>query len=352
MNWLLHTDIREICESLPAAMIRSFEGAHVTITGGRGFLGRYFCEVFRELNRTHLSRPCEVAIFDTMITAGAAGQDFQADERFEFFQADVSDPDWEPTFSTDYILHCAGIASPYYYRQYPLETIAAAVDGGRNVLKWATRVGARVLVFSSSEIYGNPAQSAIPTREDYPGLVLPMGARACYDESKRLAETLVSVYQKKHKTKAMVVRPFNVFGPGMQAKDYRVLPTVAALLLRGEEPVIYGNGEQTRTFCYITDAIRGFLQVLVEGSPGCAYNIGNPEPEISMNELMGEIALACPWLDVKYKTGPYPDSYPGDEPMRRCPSITKAWDHVCYSPSIKLRDGLARFFLWAREAYR
>jgi len=351
-KWCLESDVAEICASLPDHLVASFAGKTIAITGGRGFLGRYFCEVFDLLNREYLDEPCEIHVYDTMITAGQAGEDERPRENFFFSTADVAAPLFSPVLEPDYILHCAGIASPYYYRKFPLETIAAAVDGGRNVLSWARRAGARVLVFSSSEIYGNPVAEEIPTPETYPGRVPSMGARACYDESKRLAETLVSVYHKLHNLSACVVRPFNVYGPGMQAADYRVLPTIAAKLLDGEAMTVYGEGRQTRTFCYITDAIRGFLLALRYGAPGEAYNIGNPAPEISMLDLMATIADICPWLTVAWQTCPYPESYPADEPMRRCPSIAKARGELEYEPKIDLSTGLGRFFGWAREAYR
>jgi UDP-glucuronate decarboxylase len=149
----------------------------------------------------------------------------------------------------------------------------------------------------------------------------------------------------------MIVRPFNVYGPGMQKHDYRVLPNFAAHILAKEPVNVYGTGKQTRTFCYITDAIRGFLQVLVNGVPGEPYNIGNPVPEITMLELVKTIERAVPDVHVDYRVIEHPDTYPADEPQRRCPDITKACLQVGYEPKVDLEDGLRRFFDWARKAY-
>jgi UDP-glucuronate decarboxylase len=138
----------------------------------------------------------------------------------------------------------------------------------------------------------------------------------------------------------------------MQKLDYRVLTNFAAKILSGEAVTVYGTGQQTRTFCYVTDAIRGFLQVLRRGEPGEPYNIGNPNPEISMLSLVQEISEALPELNVQHHVAEHPDTYPADEPQRRCPDITKARLQVGYEPKVELRDGLRRFFSWAKDAYR
>jgi len=173
----------------------------------------------------------------------------------------------------------------------------------------------------------------------------------CYDESKRLGETLIDIFHQQYGVHATIVRPFNIYGPGMLKTDYRVLPNFGARIKEGKSLQIYGTGNQTRTFCYITDAIRGFLQVLVSGVPGEPYNIGNPSPEISMVDLAYEIGKIL-GKEVKFDIVEYPDSYPADEPNRRCPDITKAARQVGYEPSIPLQMGLKRFFDWVEEAYK
>lgn len=350
MGFLLDSDISEICKSL-GEDARAFAGRRILITGARGFLGRYFTEVFLHLNATLLRDPCEIIALDNLRTSGALGNELPRDRHFAFIEHDAVKP-FYPERPVDFILHAAGIASPYYYRKWPLETLEVATTGLKNVLELATKHPARLLFFSSSEIYGNPDTAHVPTKESYHGNVSCLGARACYDESKRLGETLVKIYAEKFGVRASIVRPFNVYGPGMQKLDYRVLPNFAAKILSNESVTVYGTGQQTRTFCYVTDAIRGFLQILLRGEPGEPYNIGNPNPEISMLSLVQEISEALPELNVQHHVAEHPDTYPADEPQRRCPDITKARLQVGYEPKVELRDGLRRFFTWAKDAYR
>jgi UDP-glucuronate decarboxylase len=207
-----------------------------------------------------------------------------------------------------------------------------------------------MIFFSSSEIYGDPAPQFVPTSEDYRGNVSVRGPRACYDESKRLGETLCWIYQTYFGAQVFVVRPFNVYGPGMMPTDYRVLPNFAASIKEGKALNVYGDGLQTRTFCYVTDAIIGFLKVLLDAPEPDVFNIGNPKPEISMLELVQEIGLV---LDRKIELikQSYPDSYPADEPNRRCPNISKAQSVLNFHPRITLNEGLGRFFDWTSENY-
>jgi len=349
MTALLDSDIAEICSTLgPAA--HAFSGKRILITGARGFLGRYFTDVFVKLNETVLETPCEIIAIDNLITAGALGAGKEAHPHVAFVNHDIIKP-FYPERPVNYVLHLAGIASPYYYRKWPLETLEVATVGLRNVLELTKGSSARMLFFSSSEIYGDPDAAHVPTKESYHGNVSCLGARACYDESKRLGETLVRIYQTQFGVQGMMVRPFNVYGPGMQKLDYRVLPNFAAKILAGEPVNIYGTGKQTRTFCYVTDAIRGFLQVLLSGQAGEPYNIGNPKPELSMLELVDAIKRAIPEVKVQQRVIEHPDTYPADEPQRRCPDITKAEIQVGYEPQVGLEDGLRRFFQWAKIAY-
>ncbi len=358
-NPLLASDIAEICSGLEGEA-QFFAGKKILITGARGFLGRYMTKVFVKLNETVLSHDkCQVIAVDNHITSGEMGAD-SADRDSEaptvtFHEADVAGnvEVLEEIAGTkiDYILHLAGIASPFYYRKWPLETLDVATHGLRNALDIAQITRAKLLFFSSSEIYGNPDVHHVPTPESYNGNVSCLGPRACYDESKRLGETLVRIYHTHRGVEGTIVRPFNVYGPGMQKLDYRVLPNFASKILSGKPVSIYGDGNQTRTFCYITDAIVGFLKVLVKGQSGEPYNIGNPSPEISMLGLIETLRESMPELDVKFNVIEHPDTYPADEPLRRCPDITKARLQVGYEPVITLGQGLRRFFGWAKEAY-
>ncbi len=222
--------------------------------------------------------------------------------------------------------------------------------GTRNMLELAKEKQARILFFSSSEIYGDPDTKHVPTQESYRGNVSCLGARACYDESKRVGETLCRIYHEYFGVATIIVRPFNVYGPGMQERDFRTLPNFASRIKGGHPLNVYGTGEQTRTFCYITDALTGFILILLRGVPGEPYNIGNPVPEISMldlAELIGEITKKKLIVNVIE----YPDSYPADEPMRRCPDIHKANIQLNYKPKVSLEEGLRRFLNWTDKVY-
>lgn len=348
-NFCLESDIAEIVERLGDSA-GAFEGKTILLTGGRGFLGKYFSAVFELLNQQVYSRPCKLIAVDNLITAGnTENKAPQKDENYTFLQHDVIQP-FHPTEPIDYILHAAGIASPFYYRKYPMETLEVAVWGTKNMLELARIHNAKLLFFSSSEIYGNPEPPYVPTPESYRGNVSSLGPRACYDESKRLGETLCRIYHESYGVGCQIVRPFNVYGPGMGERDYRVLPNFASRIIGGHPLHVYGTGLQTRTFCYVVDAIMGFLKVLDEGVPGEAYNIGNKTPEISMIDLVEMIRKAT-IRKVELVKVDYPDSYPPDEPLRRCPDLTKACLHLNYSANVNLEDGLQRFFSWAEGVY-
>jgi len=346
--YLLPSDIAEIADLL-GDTANAFAGKTILLTGARGFLGRYLAVIYAYLNRKRLKHPCKVIATDNLITAGALGKDVRDKDGVTFLKHNVIEP-IRVKKPLHFILHAAGIASPYYYRAYPLETLDVAVTGTRHMLELARKHKARLLFFSSSEIYGDPDQHFVPTPESYNGNVSCLGARACYDESKRLGETLCRIYHTKFGVETNMVRPFNIYGPGMQETDYRVLPNFASRI-KGNKPLhIYGSGNQTRTFCYITDAIVGFLKVLVHGVPGEPYNIGNPKPEISMLHLAREIEKVL-GRSLEIATITYPDSYPADEPNRRCPDIRKASLQLDFHPRVALKEGLKRFLAWSNSVY-
>lgn len=344
----LKSDIAEIARNL-GDTAAAFSGKTVLLSGGRGFLGRYFIEVFSYLNEQVLKKPCRLLVLDNLITAGKEGAALRKMPHYRFVNHNVVKP-FKCSEKLDFIIQAAGIASPYYYRAFPLETLEVATLGTKNMLNLAQEKGAKLLFFSSSEIYGDPDPKHVPTAESYRGNVSCHGPRACYDESKRLGETLCCVFHTKFGTAATMVRPFNVFGPGMQEADYRVLPNFANRI-KGNHPLsLYGSGRQTRTFCYITDAMAGFLKALVKGVSGEAYNIGNPKPELSMRELVKRVEKVLR-KKIRHNIVEYPDSYPADEPNRRCPDITKARLQLGYEPRVDLDEGLRRFFTWADTVY-
>lgn len=347
-DFILSSDVSEIVENLGDSA-EAFTDKTVMLTGGRGFLGRYFMEIFAYLNKNVLKKPCRLIVLDNLITAGREGSVIPDTENVKFIRHDVAKP-LEIKEKPDYVIHAAGIASPFYYRAFPLETLETAVAGTKNMLELAARNQARFTFFSSSEIYGDPDPKHVPTPESYRGHVSCQGPRACYDESKRLGETLCYIFHEMHGARTNTIRPFNVFGPGMQETDYRAMPNFASRIKAGKALSIYGSGNQTRTFCYITDAMNGFLRVIIHGVPGEAYNIGNPKPEVSMVDLTKRVEKVL-GRKVAYNIIEYPDSYPADEPQRRCPDIRKAMLQIKYEPTIDLDEGLRRFFTWTDAAY-
>jgi UDP-glucuronate decarboxylase len=250
----------------------------------------------------------------------------------------------------DFVFHAAGIASPVWYRTHPIETLDVATYGTRNMLDLARAQGASFLYFSSSEIYGDPDIRHVPTSENYAGNVSCRGPRACYDEGKRVGETLCDIFYHAHGVHTVTVRPFNVYGPGLRERDYRVLPSFASRIKGGKSLEVFGTGNQKRTFCYVTDAIVGFMLAILKGVPGEAYNIGNPNPEISMVELAERVKVLL-GDKVSYRVVDYPDGYPSNEPQRRCPNIQKAQLQLDFDPIVDIDEGLRRFFEWTERNY-
>ncbi|OHB17478.1 MAG: nucleoside-diphosphate sugar epimerase [Parcubacteria group bacterium RIFCSPLOWO2_01_FULL_40_65] len=343
---IVREDIASIAEKL-GEEAKNFEGKTVLISGGGGFLGKYIVGALCHLNDTIFSRPCRVISVDNYIT-GQHHPHFNYRGRPEVLEvwADVAHP-LPVREDINYIIHAAGLASPVYYKKYPLETIESAVSGAKNLLELGRRNKnlEGFLFFSSSEIYGDPDPTAVPTPETYHGFVSSVGPRACYDESKRLGETLAVIYHEQFGLPTKIVRPFNVFGPGMSHNDRRVLPMFAYMVLNKKPIPVHGDGLQTRTFCYITDAIDGFFRVLIKGKPGHAYNIGNDTNEISMKDL-AELVGSLKGNGASYELIPYPNSYPAGEPMRRCPDISKAKEHLGFTAQTSLKKGISRFMSW------
>ena len=344
---IVKEDIKNIVDGI-SDEAQKLSGKTLLISGGAGFLGKYFMGVFSYLNKNVLEKPCKIISVDNFITG-------DRDENFDFSDKNILDVWGDVTYplpvreDIDYIIHAAGLASPVFYMKYPLETIESAVTGAKNLLELARKNTLDgFLFFSSSEIYGDPDPTAVPTPETYFGHVSSVGPRACYDESKRLTETICTIYKQKYNIPVKLVRPFNVFGPGMKHNDRRVVPMFAYQALNGEALSIHGDGHQTRTFCYITDAMTGFLKVLLAGKAGEAYNIGNDNNEIAMRDL-AQVFVDLVGEGASYNFIPYPDNYPAGEPQRRCPDLGKARSELNYEPKVNFRDGIERSLNWCRE---
>lgn len=344
---ILNTIIQDIQEEA-----KLLEGKTILISGGSGFIGSYINATLYLLNKKLLKNKCKVISIDNYITSSEKNFLLNIkDKNFRFLDGDIRLP-VIINEKVDYIIHAAGLASPYYYKKYPLETIESAILGAKNLLELA-RVTKPIsfLFFSSSEIYGDPDPKFVPTPETYAGHVSSVGPRACYDESKRLTETLCITYNQIYGIPIKIVRPFNVYGPGMRHIDYRVIPTFIYNGLRGKDLPVHDKGIQTRTFCYISDAIAAIFKVLILGKKGEIYNIGNDKPEVGMFELAQIIAEILK-NGVKPRRKNYPQNYPAGEPQRRCPDLTKIKTQLNYSPKVDLKLGLKQTISWFKQTYQ
>jgi len=347
-NKIVQEDISNIAEELrPVA--EKLSGKTLLITGGAGFLGNYFLLAIDYLNKNMLAEPCKVISVDNFIT----GLKYQMPEgqNFRSIKHDIVKP-LKIDEKIDYIIHAAGIGSPKFYRIYKIETIDVGVLGTKNMLEMAMEKKVKsFMFFSSSEVYGDPDSRFVPTPETYNGNVSCTGPRSNYDESKRLGETLCVAYNEMHNIPVKMVRPFNVYGPGMREDDYRVIPNFVANAFKGNPLPVYGEGNQTRTFCYITDAMVGFFRVLLSEHNKESFNVGTEEGETSMEELAYLIADI---LDNKVQVKKAPglnDAYGKSDPKRRCPDTAKIRTLLGFQPKVDLRTGLKRFIKWATEEY-
>ncbi len=350
MNFYLQRDIEEIIDRAYAEL-SSLSSKRVLLAGGKGFLGRYFTEIFRQFNK---SSSCKIHLISVDNFASSTPEpkiNNESKEAIEFSSGDICDQSFISSLGNfDTIINAAGIASPYHYRAKPLQTLDVSVKGTRNLLELSKANNAKFTFFSSSEIYGDPSPDKIPMQESYRGNVSTLGPRACYDESKRLGETLCYIYKQYFGTHTNIIRPFNVYGPGMQQQDYRVMPNFASNIKSNKNLKLYGSATQTRTYCYVSDAMIGFLKVISKGLAGEPYNIGNPSPEISVAKL-ADLFIKLSYNKISKDIIDYPDSYPSDEPMRRCPEIKKAIVQLNFNPIVDLEDGVSRFLNWTKINY-
>jgi len=291
-----------------------------------------------------LKNPCHLYAWDNYLRGIPDSMvDFENSPNITVRKRDIiKDLDYP---NPDFIIHAASIASPTYYRKHPIETIDSNVTGLKNLLDYSKENFIEsFLFFSTSEIYGDPDQEHIPTNEDYRGYVSCTGPRACYDESKRLGETLCVNYWQIHNVPVKISRPFNNYGPGLKITDKRVIPDFFRDVINNRDIIILSDGKNTRTFCYVSDAIDGYIRILLSDYNGEPFNIGTRQPEISMGELAKRIInISGKNLKVKYQTSS-DSNYLTDNPQRRCPSIDKAKRLLGYNPKVSLEDGLRRTY--------
>lgn len=352
---IVQNDLEYINENLTAEFAR-MAGKRLLIVGGAGFLGYYLVQSVLHYNATRgAASPIRLTVYDNYIRGVPPWLSALSDNpQLELIKHDIAQPLPADVPDFQYIVHGGSIASPVFYRKYPIETMDSNVNGLRLLLSYALRQKESsqpvegFLFFSSSEIYGDPTPDAIPTPETYRGYVSCTGPRACYDESKRYGETLCVNFVQQHGLPIKAARPFNNYGPGLKITDHRVLPDFARDVLANRDIVMRSDGSPRRTFCYVADAVIGYYKVLVVGRPGEAYNIGVETPEISMAQLADKVAgLGRELFGYTGKVVKQVDAdYLVDNPERRCPVIAKARAELRYEPRVQVDEGLRRAMIW------
>ncbi|MGO9126571.1 MAG: UDP-glucuronic acid decarboxylase family protein [Terriglobales bacterium] len=303
------------------------------VTGGAGFLGSHLCDAL-------LAEGYSVIVVDNLLTGRASNLDhLRNDSRFEFRQLDINLP--FDCGKVDYVFHFACPASPVDYMQHGIETLKVGSLGTLHTLENARKYGAKYLTSSTSECYGDPLEH--PQKETYWGHVNPIGPRSVYDEAKRFSEALTMAYHRYHRLDTRIVRIFNTYGPRMQLNDGRVVPNFMKQALRGEDLTVYGDGSQTRSFCYVSDEVDGFIR-LSRSNEHLPVNIGNPTEFTILECAKRVLAVTASKSAIRY------EPLPQDDPKQRCPDITKARTLLGWEPKIDLETGLRMSLEYFRQA--
>lgn len=357
MKKVVQRDIERIYDGLTEKERKKFQGSTILFTGGAGFLGFYFTSFFAYY-REKLGIKKIICLDNFQVGSPRWLRDFAEMGSVESYKFNIiaddieSIPDAE---NVDYVYHMASVASPVFYRKYPIETLDANVWGLRRLLDFYCDKPIKGLVFySSSEIYGDPVPESIPTPETYRGNVDCQGPRACYDEAKRFGETMCYLFHEKYHMPITIIRPFNNYGPGMRLNDARVPADFANAVRQNRDIVLFSDGTPTRTFCYISDAITGHLKALLYAQNNFeTFNIGMDQPEISIYQL-AEIYRER-GKEVFDYTGQIRFENSGDRqylqnnPSRRCPVIEKARNLLGYHPQIEVGQGVQYFLEYMKE---
>ena len=307
----------------------------IMVTGGAGFIGSFLCERL-------LDRGAEVLCVDNFFTGTRTNvAHLMGNPRFELMRHDVTFPLF---VEIDQIYNLACPASPIHYQFDPVQTTKTSVHGAINMLGLAKRTKAKILQASTSEVYGDP--EIHPQEESYWGNVNPIGPRSCYDEGKRCAETLCFDYHRQHGTQIKVARIFNTYGPRMHPNDGRVVSNFIMQALRGEDITLYGDGQQTRSFCYVDDLVEGLIRLMdTDSSVTGPINIGNPG-EFTIREL-AELVVEMTGSPSKLVN----KALPQDDPRKRKPDITRAQQALGWEPTVKLRDGLEKTIAYFKRLH-
>jgi len=303
------------------------------ITGGAGFIGSHLVsEIIDDAEK--------IIVLDNLITGSISNiNKFKDNKNFEFVEHDIQHH-YEPKENLDYVIHLASCASPVAYSENPINTLKSGSIGTINALGIARKFNSKFLLTSTSEVYGDPKQS--PQSESYWGNVNPVGPRSMYDESKRFAEAATQAYITEYSVNATIIRIFNTYGPNMQLDDGRVVTNFIKQALENQDITVYGNGQQTRSFAYVTDTVSGLLKALYYEKSDI-FNIGN-DNEITINELAEYIIQL-----TNSKSNIINKSLPKDDPMQRRPDLTKSQLMLGYKPSVDLEEGLLKTINWVKQ---
>ena len=322
--------------------LKLFKNKKILITGGGGFLLSYFVDLIATLN-SQLNLNIKLDIYDYFYNGFPNRLNkYKKNQNIKFYNLDVSK---KIKLVDEYslIIHGASIASPTYYKKFPIETIKVNTIGLLNLLDFykESKKLKNFIYMSSSEVYGDPSPASVPTKEDYNGNVSFTGPRACYDESKRIGETISINYFKIHKLPIKIIRPFNVYGPGQNIDDKRIIPDLIKFIKNNKNIEMYSDGKPKRSFCYISDQIRGILEVIFNGDIGEPYNVGNNQ-EISMLEAAkSAIKLSKKRINIIMKENNQKD-YNKDSPQRRCPDLKKLKNIGSWKPKYTFVKGMKK----------
>jgi dTDP-glucose 4,6-dehydratase len=299
----------------------------ILVAGGAGFVGSHLCD--------YLIKDANVVCVDNLITGNQENiKHLDGNKQFKFINIDICSDQLGKTLSSykfDRIYNLASPASPIDYIEYPIETLLTGSMGSKNLLDIAVKDEARILIASTSEVYGDPLEH--PQKEEYWGNVNSIGVRSCYDEAKRFMEAITMAYKRKKNADIRICRIFNTYGPRMRLADGRVVPNFISQALRGEEITVYGDGSQTRSFCYVSDLVEGIVK-LMESSVDSPVNLGNPNERTIMDFAKGTVKMLNSKSIIK-QLAPLPD-----DPKKRKPDITKAKKYLGWEPKVTFEDGI------------
>jgi nucleoside-diphosphate-sugar epimerase len=336
MNKILEKDNLHLFEHLEKDL-KALKGSTVLVAGSKGFLGKTITGFINFLNENK---------FEDKDMINLIAIDYEEHDICKSLEDFIEDQ------TVDYIINCAGIASPQKYLKVPVKTMDVSYLGTKNIFEFARKRNTKsILMFSSSEVYGTPDPSNIPTKESYVGSVTTFGNRSCYDIGKNILETLSYVYHDYYNLPVNVLRPFNLYGPLMNFNDGRIIPNICKAMIEKRDFSVYGNGKQTRTYCYVADAVVYMFKVLLSNKFGEVYNVGSEDEELSALEIAKRSYDIINPETSSYKIQPHPEGYPDNEPTRRKPDISKVKLISGYSPKYKFKNGLESCYSYFCDVY-